>query len=145
MPPTSVRLKRRALEGGPAAPSSPLFVALQGQTVTSGRRERHPRRCQSCAPIPTPAAPRHALLQPLQRRWARGGGTPPRLPLCLVRTTVNGSHGPAWRRPGQPLRLHLEAPLFKYRARHGAATGAGLARTGVISTGLYAIPPHVAE
>jgi hypothetical protein len=39
----------------------------------------------------------------------------------------------------------LEAPLFKYRARHGATTGAGLARTGVISTGLYVVPPHVAE
>jgi hypothetical protein len=54
---------RRALEGGPAAPSSPLLVTLQGQTVTLGRRERHPRRCQPCAAIPAPAVPRRALLQ----------------------------------------------------------------------------------
>jgi hypothetical protein len=63
MPPNLVRLTRHAFEGGPAAPSSPPLVTLQGQTVTSGRRERHPRRCQSCAAIPAPAAPRHALLQ----------------------------------------------------------------------------------
>jgi hypothetical protein len=54
---------RRALEGGPAAPSSPPLLTLQGQTVTSGRRERHPRRCQPCAAILAPAAPRRALLQ----------------------------------------------------------------------------------
>jgi hypothetical protein len=56
--PTLVRLTRRALEGGPAAPSSPLLVTPQGRTVTSGRREHHPRRCQSCAAIPAPATPR---------------------------------------------------------------------------------------
>jgi hypothetical protein len=52
VPPTLVRLTRRALEGGPVAPSSPPLITLQGQTVTSGRRERHLRRCQSCAAIP---------------------------------------------------------------------------------------------
>jgi hypothetical protein len=52
VPPTLVRLTRRALEGGPAAPSNPLLVTPQGQIVMSGRRERHPRRCQSCAAIP---------------------------------------------------------------------------------------------
>jgi hypothetical protein len=36
-------------------------------------------------------------------------------------------------------------PLFKYRARHDAVTGARPARTGIISTGLYAIPAHVAK
>jgi hypothetical protein len=62
-PPTLVWIMRRALEGGPAAPWSPLLVTPQGQTMTSGQRERHPRRCQSCAAIPAPAAPRRALLQ----------------------------------------------------------------------------------
>jgi hypothetical protein len=106
VPPTLVRLTCRALEGGPAAPSSPPLATLQGQTVTSGRRERCPRRCQSCAAIPAPAAPRRALLQLLRRCWARGDETPPRLPLYPVRITVDGSLEPAWRRPGQPLRLH---------------------------------------
>jgi hypothetical protein len=51
---------------------------------------RHPRHCWSCAAAPMPAAPRRALLQQLQRCWARGDGTPPRLPLYPVRITVNG-------------------------------------------------------
>jgi hypothetical protein len=106
VPPTLVRLTRRALEGGAVAPSNPLLVTPQGQTVTSGRRERRPHRCQSCVAIPAPAAPCRALLQLLRRCWARGDGTPPRPPLYPVRITVDGSVEPAWRRPGQPLRLH---------------------------------------
>jgi hypothetical protein len=106
VPPTLVRLTLRALEGGPVAPSNPLLVAPQGQTVTSGRRERHPRCCQSCAAIPAPAAPRRALLQLLRHCWARGDGMPPRPPLYPVRITVDGSLEPTWRRPGQPLRLY---------------------------------------
>jgi hypothetical protein len=67
VPPTPVRLTHRALEGGPVAPSNPSLVVLQGQTMTSGRRERHPRHCQSCAAIPAPTAPRQVLLQQLRR------------------------------------------------------------------------------
>jgi hypothetical protein len=66
VPPTLVWLTHRALEGGAAAPSNPLLVTPQGQTVTSGQRERHPRRCQSCAAIPAPAVPLRALLQLLR-------------------------------------------------------------------------------
>jgi hypothetical protein len=78
--------------------------------------ERHPRHCWSCAAAPVPAAPRRALLQQLRRCWARGDGTPPRLPLYPVRSTVNGFLEPAWRCPGQPLRLHP-------RSRHYSSTG----------------------
>jgi hypothetical protein len=67
VPPTPVWLMHRALEGGPVAPSNPLLVTPQGQTMTPGRRERHPRRCQPCAAIPVPVAPHHALLQLLRR------------------------------------------------------------------------------
>jgi hypothetical protein len=111
VPPTPVRLMRCALEGGPVAPSNPSLVTLQGQAVTSGRRERHPRHCQSCAAIPAPTAPHRALLQQLRRCWARGDGTPPRLPLYPIRITVNGFLEPAWGRPGQPLRLHPRSRL----------------------------------
>jgi hypothetical protein len=38
-PPTPVRLTRRALEGGPATPSNPSLMNLQGQTMTSGRQD----------------------------------------------------------------------------------------------------------
>jgi hypothetical protein len=37
--PTPVRLKRRALEGGPATPSNHFLVNLQGQVMTLGRRD----------------------------------------------------------------------------------------------------------
>jgi hypothetical protein len=40
VPPTPVRLTRRALEGGPAEPSNAFPVTTQGYAVTSGRRER---------------------------------------------------------------------------------------------------------
>jgi hypothetical protein len=65
--PLPYRLTRRALEGGPVAPSNSSLVNLQGQTMTSGRRERHPRHCWSCAAVPSPAAPHRALLQQLRR------------------------------------------------------------------------------
>jgi hypothetical protein len=54
-------------KGGQLHPRTPFPVTLQGQTMTSCRRERHPRRGQSCAAIPGLAVPRRALLQPLQR------------------------------------------------------------------------------
>jgi hypothetical protein len=57
MPPTPVRLTRRALEGGPAEPSNTFSVITQGYAMTSGRRERsspslstlcsHPRHCRA--------------------------------------------------------------------------------------------------
>jgi hypothetical protein len=57
VPPTPVRLTRRALEGGPAEPSNAFPVTTQGYVVTSGRRERsspslsalcgHPRHCSA--------------------------------------------------------------------------------------------------
>jgi hypothetical protein len=61
--PTLVRLTRRALEGGPAAPSNIFYVLIQDHVVTSGRRERsspllstlcgHPRHCRT---TPDPVA-----------------------------------------------------------------------------------------
>jgi hypothetical protein len=55
--PTPVRLTRRALEGGPAAPSNIFYLLIQGHTVTSGQRDRsspslsilcgHPRQCST--------------------------------------------------------------------------------------------------
>jgi hypothetical protein len=57
VPPTSVQLTRRALEGGPAEPSSAFPMTVQDYAVTSGRRERsspsmstlcgHPRHCSA--------------------------------------------------------------------------------------------------
>jgi hypothetical protein len=73
VPPTPVRLTRRALEGGPAQPSSAFPVTTQGYAVTSGRRERsspslsalcgYPRHCSA-----TPALRRHT-----RRCWSARG------------------------------------------------------------------------
>jgi hypothetical protein len=61
MSPTPVRLIRRALDGGPAAPSN-ISTCLYR---TTPRRQAsgigHPRRCQPCAAIPVTAAPRRTL------------------------------------------------------------------------------------
>jgi hypothetical protein len=65
-------------------------VNLQDQVVTLGRRDAIPATVGPGAAALVLATPRRALLQPLRRREARGGGTPPRLPLYPVRITVNG-------------------------------------------------------
>jgi hypothetical protein len=61
--PTLVRLTRRTLEGGPAAPSNIFYVLIQDHAVTSGRRDRsspslsalrgHHRHCRN---TPDPVA-----------------------------------------------------------------------------------------
>jgi hypothetical protein len=73
VPPTPVRLTRRALEGGPAAPSNPSLMTLQGQTMTSGRRGRHPHPCSA---TPGTATTTPALLS----TWGRYAATPATVP-----------------------------------------------------------------
>jgi hypothetical protein len=52
VPPTPVRLTRRALEGGPAAPSNHFLVNLQGQAMTLGRRDAIPATVDHVRPPP---------------------------------------------------------------------------------------------
>jgi hypothetical protein len=51
-PPTSVRLTRRTLEGGPATPSNHFLVNLQGQAITLGRRNAIPATVGPVLPPP---------------------------------------------------------------------------------------------
>jgi hypothetical protein len=63
VPPTPVRLTRRALEGGPTTPSNAFSVITQGHAVTSGQWDRsspslstlcdHPRHCRTMPDIVT--------------------------------------------------------------------------------------------
>jgi hypothetical protein len=146
VPPTPVRLTRRALEGGAVAPSNPSLVAPEGQTVTSGQRERHPRHCQSCAAIPAPAAPRAgtaATTPTLLSMRGRDAATPATVPRTdhrqrLPRARLKTPRPTTTPSPSKP-------PLFKYRAHHDAETGARTAGTTANSPALYAIPPHVAK
>jgi hypothetical protein len=136
VPPTPVRLTCRNLEGGPAAPSNPSLMTLQGQTMTSGRRKRHPR---SCSATPSTATTTLALCSTRGRDAATPTTVPrmdhrqqlPRARLRTPRPTTTPS-------PSKPL-------LFKYGTSHNYKTGARTARTAANSPTLYAIPPHVAE
>jgi hypothetical protein len=134
--PTPVRLTRRALKGGPAAPSNPSLVNLQGQTMTSGRRERHPRPCSA---TPGTATTTPALLGTRGRDAATPATVPrtdrrqhlPRARLRTPRPTTTPS-------PSKP-------PLFKYGTGHDDKTVARAATTAANSPALHAIPPPVAK
>jgi hypothetical protein len=92
MPPTLVRLKRRALEGGPVAPSNVFFVLTQGHAVTSGRRDRSsPSLSTLCGhPRPCSATPRTAATTPALLERAGAGRRPARR--CTpYGSTVNGT------------------------------------------------------
>jgi hypothetical protein len=134
--PTPVRLTRRALEGGPATPSNPSLMNLQRQTMTSGRRERHPRPCGT---TPSTATTTPVLLGTRGRDAATPATVPrtdhrqqlPRARLRTPRPTTTPSPS--------------KSPLFKYGMRRDDKTGARTARTAANSPALYAIPPHVAK
>jgi hypothetical protein len=106
--PTLVRLTRRTLEGGPAAPSNIFYVLMQGHAVTSGRRDRsspslstlcgHPRYCRT-----TPGT-----VATSRRCWdTRGQDT--------TTTTTVPRTGPRQRhpRPGPP-RRPVNQPLHRH-------------------------------
>jgi hypothetical protein len=148
VPPTPVRLTRRALEGGPAEPSNVTSVLTQGHAVTSRRRDRsssslstlcnHPRHCRTTPGTVTTS----------QRCWGAHGqdvattATVPRTgPPSMApsnRSTTAANQPTAKPPPSKPLR-------YEHRARHDAPTRAGFARTAVSSATLLAIPPHVGK
>jgi hypothetical protein len=89
VPPTSVRLTRRALEGGPAEPSNAFPVTTQGYAVTSGRRER--------------SSPSLSVLCGHPRHYSTTPGTATTSPTLLGRTGAGRRHachctsyGPPW-------------------------------------------------
>jgi hypothetical protein len=141
--PTPVRLTRRALEGGPVAPSNIFYVLIQGHAVMSGQRDRSsPSLSALCG------HPRHC-------RTTRGhcGNTPSLLGCTGTRHRHNGhcaTYRPSSTAPssrpttaaGQPTATPLPSkpPLYEHRTHHDASTGAGFARTAVSSAALLAIP-----
>jgi hypothetical protein len=142
VPPTPIRLTRRALEGGPTAPSNVSSVLTQSHAVTSGRRDRsspslstlcdHPRHCRTTSGTVTTS----------RRCWGAQGqdvattatvprtGPPSTAP--SNQSTTAASQPTATPPPSKPL-------LYEHRARHDAPTGAGFARTAVSSATL--LPP----
>jgi hypothetical protein len=136
-PPTPVRLTRRALEGGGAtAASNPSLMNLQGQTMTSGRRELHPRPCSATSGTATTTP---ALLS--TRGW--DATTPVTVPHTDHRQRLPRARLRTPRPTTTP--SPSKTPLFKYGTRHDDKTGARTVRTTANSPALYAIPPHVAK
>jgi hypothetical protein len=146
VPPTLVRLTCRALEGWAdrtLEPSSHYSAGSNRDVMPAGAPSPslsvlcgHPRPCSA---TPCTATTTLTLLG-MRGRDAATPDTVPRtdhrrrLPRARMETPRSTTTPP----PSKP-------PLFKYRARHDAVTRARLARTGVISTELYTIPPHVAK
>jgi hypothetical protein len=146
VPPTPVRLTRRALEGGPAAPSNIFYMLIQGHAVTSGRRDRsssslsalcgHPRHCRT-----TPDT-----VETSQRCWDVRGQD-------ITTTAIVPRTGPPSTAPSNRPTTAADQPtatpptskplLYEHRTHHNASTGAGFARTAVSSAALFAIPLHV--
>jgi hypothetical protein len=150
VPPTLVRLMRRALEIGrrnPQRGDRRLFhacpglrrdvrpaglvtsvvvgpcVAIPAITTPSRALHRHPRRCGSARrrDIATPTAvPRTT--------------SPQRHPRISMRAATERAS------PTPPLSKPL---LDGYRARHDVPPEARFARTAVYSTAMYAMPPHI--
>jgi hypothetical protein len=146
VPPAPVRLTRRALEGGPVAPSNIFYVLMQDHAVTSGRRDRsspslsalcgHPRHCST-----TPGA-----VATSRRCWdVRGQDTA--TTATVPRTGFPSTAPLNWptTAAGQPTTVSQPSKplLYEHRTHRDALSGAGFARTAVSSAALFAIPPHV--
>jgi hypothetical protein len=134
--PTPVRLTRRSLEGGPIAPSNLFLMNLQGQTMTSGRWERHPR--------PYGTTPGTATTTPtLLSTRGRDAATPATVPCTdcrqrLPRARLRTPQPTTTPSPSKP-------PLFKYGTCRDDKTGARTARMATNFPALRAIPPPVAK
>jgi hypothetical protein len=119
-----------------STPSGTPLMTLQGQTMMSGRQERHPRPCSAS---PGTATTTPALLSTPGRDAATPAAVPrtdhrqrlPRARLRAPRPTTTPSPS--------------KRPLFKYGIRHDDKTGARTARTTANSPAPYVIPPHVAK
>jgi hypothetical protein len=96
VPPTSVRLTHRALEGGPAEPSNAFPVTTQDYAVTSGRRERSsPSLSALCG------HPCHCIATP---------GTATTSPMLLERTGTGRRHACHCTSYGPPLTAPSSRP-----------------------------------
>jgi hypothetical protein len=148
VPPTPVRLTRRALEGGAGGTLEYLPRAYAGP-----RRDVRP--VESVIPVavnpvrPSPLMLLHAghcgdiptLLRHAGTRYRHNGHSatygPPSTAPSNWPTTAAGQPTTT-SPPSKPL-------LYEHRMHHDTSTGAGFARTAVSSTALLAIPPHVGK
>jgi hypothetical protein len=100
-----------------------------------GRRDAIPATVNGMAAAPARTNPRWALWQRPQRCGAYGNGTPPYLPLCLVRTDVSKLPR-AHLKTSQPSAALLPSklPLCGYKISHDARIAARIVLTAAYST-----------
>jgi hypothetical protein len=145
VPPTPVRLTCRALEGGPATPSNPSLLNLQGQTMTSGRRDAIP---STVDPVRPPPCLQHHAGHCYNNSGAvehvgRDAATPATVPHTDHRQRLPRARLKKPRPTTVPLPSKLR--LFEYRTRHDDKTVARTVRTAANSAALHTILPHVAK
>jgi hypothetical protein len=130
---------------GPATPSNPSLMNLQGQTMTSGRRDAIPatvgpvRPPRACSTTPGTATTTPALL------GARGRDA---ATLATVSHTDHHQRLPRARlRTLRPTTTPSSSklPLFRHGTRRDDKTVARTVRTAANSVALHAILPHVAK
>jgi hypothetical protein len=143
--PTPVRLKRRALEGGPAASSNPSRESAGSNRDVWPTGASSPPllvlcgRPRACSTTPGTATTTPALSGTRRRDAATPATVPrtdyrqrlPRARLKTPRPTTTPS-------PSKP-------PLFEYRTHHDDKTVSRTVRTTANSAALHAILPHVAK
>jgi ferredoxin len=134
VPPTPVRLTRRALKGGPATPSICFLVTLQDFVEALGRRGAIPATVNGMVAAPARTNPRRALWQQLLRCGACGTGR------CLT------CHCARTDRRQQPPRACLKTSrpsaalppskllLFGYKIRHDGRIAARTVQAAAYST-----------
>jgi hypothetical protein len=117
VPPTPVRLTRRALEGGPAAPLNIFHELMQEQAVTSGRWDQSSPSLSTLCDRPRHCGTTPDTVTTSQRCWdARGRD--------IATTATVPRTGPRQRRPRTgPLRRPVNQPLHRHpRSRSCTST-----------------------
>jgi hypothetical protein len=148
VPPTPVRLTRRALEGGPAARSNAFSVITQGHAVTSGHWDRSSPSLSTLRDHPCHCCTTPGTVATSRRCWgARGQDVA--TTATVPRTAPRQRHPQIGPRTaaGRPTTTPppSKPPLYGHRTHHDAPAGGGFARTAVSSVALLAIPPHVGK
>jgi hypothetical protein len=145
VPPTPVRLTRRAVEGGPTTPSKRFPVTLQGQVVALGRRGAIPATVNGRRPPPRE--------QPHVGHCGNSSGAVKRAGTRRRHDYHCIPYGSTSVTPSSPpgvITVILYAPtsklpLFGYKIRHDGRIAARTVKAASYSTAQRTMLPHVAE
>jgi hypothetical protein len=152
VPPTPVRLMRRALKRGRRSPRRGDRRLLHARTrLRRDIRLARPDTSIAIGPVrPSPPSQHHPghCITISNTVGGRGNKTPPRQLLCaqrpLISRTLEANVRTTTKREAS-MPPHSKPFLDSYSALHDVPPEARFARTAFYSTALYGIPPHVAK